>query len=100
LERYADSGEINTEVADSTAVLRGVAAAYEPRGASLDWTDGLTADLGKWWFNLRPSNTEPLLRLNVEAGDNVSLAAHLGEVQGLVRDLDAGAKGPEKGGDS
>ena len=64
-ERYAASGEINTEVADPPAVIEAVAAAYAD--AQQDRLDGLTVDLGDWWFNLRPSNTEPLLRLNLEA---------------------------------
>src|SRR5207253_1053416 len=61
-ERYADSGEINTEVADPQAVIERVAQHYA--AAQQDRMDGLTVDLGGWWFNLRPSNTEPLLRLN------------------------------------
>ncbi len=65
LDRYAASGELNTQVADSGAVLDRVAAAYE--SCEQDRLDGLTVDCGDWWFNLRPSNTEPLLRLNLEA---------------------------------
>ena len=64
-DRYAASGEINFEVPDPRAVIEEVAAAY-PAEAQ-DRLDGLTVDLGDWWFNLRPSNTEPLLRLNLEA---------------------------------
>src|SRR6476659_3083684 len=64
-ERYAASGEINTEVADPAAVLGRVAEAYAD--ASQDRLDGLTVDRGPWWFNLRPSHTEPLLRLSLEA---------------------------------
>ena len=66
-ERYAASGEINTAVSDPPAVIEHVAAAFGD--ASQDRLDGLTVDLGDWWFNLRPSNTEPLLRLNLEAAD-------------------------------
>ncbi len=80
-ERYADSGEINTEVARPQEVVDAIAARYGALGATLDRLDGLTADLGQWWFNLRPSNTEPLLRLNVEAPDAAALAAHLDEVR-------------------
>ena len=65
-ERYAASGEINTEVADPRAVIELVAGAVRRRRRQ-DRLDGLTVDLGDWWFNLRPSNTEPLLRLNLEA---------------------------------
>jgi phosphomannomutase len=67
-ERYADSGEINTEVSDPARVVESIAAELASvSGPSLDRTDGLTADWGDWWFNIRPSNTEPLLRLNLEA---------------------------------
>jgi len=64
-ERYEASGEINTEVADPDAVMVRVAEAYADQ--NIDHLDGLTVDCGPWWFNLRPSNTEPLLRLNLEA---------------------------------
>ncbi|HEY4376384.1 MAG TPA: phosphomannomutase/phosphoglucomutase, partial [Acidimicrobiales bacterium] len=68
-ERYADSGEINTSVPDPAAVIEAAAAelAATHPDASQDRLDGLTVDFGPWWFNLRPSNTEPLLRLNLEA---------------------------------
>jgi phosphomannomutase len=82
-ERYAASGEINTTVPDPAAVIERVAAAY--RSAAQDRLDGLTVDLGDWWFNLRPSNTEPLLRLNLEAADRASCDAHTAEVLALVR---------------
>ena len=84
LERYAMSGEINTEVPDPPAVVERVAATYEGRGATLDRLDGLTVDFGDWWFNLRPSNTEPLLRLNLEAPDRAACDAHVAEVLSLV----------------
>ena len=72
-DRYAASGEINTRVDDPAAVIERVAEAY-PADAQ-DRLDGLTVDLGDWWFNLRPSNTEPLLRLNLEAPDAARCAA-------------------------
>jgi phosphomannomutase len=87
-ERYADSGEINTTVDDPHAVIERVASHYEAAGADLDRLDGLTVDLGDWWFNLRPSNTEPLLRLNLEAPDAASCAAHVDEVQLLMKGTD------------
>lgn len=65
LERYVASGEINFKVDDSRAVMDKVAAHFD--GGDTDWTDGLTISYPTWWFNLRPSNTEPLLRLNLEA---------------------------------
>lgn len=84
-ERYADSGEINTPVADPRASIEAVAAEYAEAGASIDRLDGITVDFGSWWFNLRPSNTEPLLRLNVEASDAAALEDRLGEVLSLLR---------------
>jgi phosphomannomutase len=82
-ERYAMSGEINTRVDDPPAVIERVAVAYAD--ADQDRLDGLTVDLGDWWFNLRPSNTEPLLRLNLEAADVAARDAHTTEVLALVR---------------
>jgi phosphomannomutase len=82
-ERYVQSGEINTRVDDPEAVIERVAAAY--KHADQDRLDGLTVDLGDWWFNLRPSNTEPLLRLNLEAPDRSSCEKHTAEVLALVR---------------
>jgi len=73
--RYRASGEINSEVRDTQGVTQRVRAAFEGRsGACLDELDGLTVTCDGWWFNLRPSNTEPLLRLNVEAPDEATLA--------------------------
>ena len=86
-QRYIASGEINTVVADPAAAVEAVAAYVETAGGTADRLDGLTVDHGDWWFNLRPSNTEPLLRLNVEAGDAESCAAHVDEVLGLVAEL-------------
>ena len=83
-ERYAASGEINTEVSDPSAVIEGVAASYTD--AEQDRLDGLTVDYGDWWFNLRPSNTEPLLRLNLEAPDRAACDAHTAEVLARIRD--------------
>jgi phosphomannomutase len=85
-ERYSQSGEINTHVDDPAAVIERVAAIY--RDAKSDRLDGLTVDLGDWWFNLRPSNTEPLLRLNLEAADAAACEAHTAEVLALVRGTD------------
>ena len=82
LERYASSGEVNIEVADPQEVIDRVADAFE--GADQDRTDGLTVDCGDWWFNLRPSNTEPMLRLNLEAADAESCQRHRDEVVALI----------------
>jgi phosphomannomutase len=82
-ERYAQSGEINTRVDDPAAVIERVAAAYAD--GLQDRLDGLTVDMGDWWFNLRPSNTEPLLRLNLEAADRELCDLHTREVLAHVR---------------
>ena len=85
-ERYVASGEINSEVPDQAAATERVRAAYEGRdGVEIDTLDGLTVGAGDWWFNLRPSNTEPLLRLNVEAADEKRLATVRDEVLNLIR---------------
>jgi phosphomannomutase len=81
-ERYAASGEINTQVDDPESVIERVSAAYADRGQ--DRLDGLTVDAGDWWFNLRPSNTEPLLRLNLEASDRDQCDAHVVELLALI----------------
>ncbi len=81
LNRYAASGEINTTVGDAAAVIERVAEVYAD--APQDRLDGLTVDLGDWWFNLRPSNTEPLLRLNLEATDEAKVARRVEEVRAL-----------------
>jgi phosphomannomutase len=85
--RYAASGEINTEVADQDGTTEAVKQAYDGRaGATVDTLDGLTVDLDDGsWFNLRASNTEPLLRLNVEAPDEAALEALRDEVLAIVR---------------
>lgn len=85
--RYAASGEINSTVQDPADRLRAVAETYRDRnGARIDELDGLTVELADGaWFNLRPSNTEPLLRLNVEAPDAAAVAALRDEVLAVVR---------------
>jgi phosphomannomutase len=82
-ERYADSGEINTDVPDPHAVIEHVAAAYA--SCAQERLDGLTVDAGDWWFNVRPSNTEPLLRLNVEAPTREACDRHVAEVLAVIR---------------
>ena len=82
LERYAASGELNAEVPDPAAVVERVAASFE--GCEQDRFDGLSVDCGDWWFNLRPSNTEPLLRLNVEAAGPDDVKARVAEVRALI----------------
>ncbi len=76
------SGEINTQVADPSAVIERVAQVYADAGQ--DRLDGLTVDRGPWWFNLRPSNTEPLLRLNLEAPSRAECDDHVAEVLAVI----------------
>ena len=86
--RYAASGEINSTVADAPAAMRLVAQSYADRpgvDGEPDWTDGLTVNADHWWLNLRASNTEPLLRLNVEAVQESTMTAIRDEVLDLVR---------------
>jgi phosphomannomutase len=84
--RYVGSGEINSEVSDQRTVTEAVRQAFATRpGVTTDDLDGLTVKGGGWWFNLRPSNTEPLLRLNAEATDEAALAAVRDEVLRIVR---------------
>jgi len=85
--KYSASGEINTEVPNPKLAVELVARHLEGAGPILDHLDGLTATYDDWWFNLRPSNTEPLLRLNVEAPSHADVATHVAEVQALVRSL-------------
>jgi phosphomannomutase len=81
-EPYVASGEINTVVDDPSVVIDRVREAYSH--CDLDELDGLTVDAGDWWFNLRPSNTEPLLRLNLEAADVATCGAHVAEVLEII----------------
>ena len=84
--RYVASGEVNSEVADQAGAAALVRDAFAGRpGVSTDELDGLTVRVPDWWFNLRPSNTEPLLRLNVEAADVVTMESVRDEVLGIVR---------------
>ena len=74
-ERYSVSGELNSSVADPQHVIQALRASYDDRGdVSLDDLDGLTVSHEDWWFNVRPSNTEPLLRLNAEGKDLATMA--------------------------
>jgi phosphomannomutase len=83
-ERYVASGEINTKVADPLASIEKVAAAFgDMRQSRLD---GLTCEADSWWFNVRPSNTEPLLRLNLEASSQEECEARTNDVLAIVRE--------------
>jgi phosphomannomutase len=89
--RYAASGEINSTVTDAAAATARVTDWATAQGAEPDELDGLTAthkgtqDAPMWWFNLRASNTEPLLRLNVEAADEDTMTRVRDDVLALVR---------------
>jgi phosphomannomutase len=85
-QRYSLSGEVNSEVADPAATTAAVEAAYAgTTGVSVDHLDGLTVTTGDWWFNVRPSNTEPLLRLNVEGADDETMSRIRDDVLDLIR---------------
>jgi phosphomannomutase len=83
-DRYSNSGEINTEVKDQKAMTEKIRLAYA-EGTTTDEMDGLTIDGGEWWFNVRPSNTEPLLRLNVEARDEAQMVELRDAVLSIMR---------------
>jgi phosphomannomutase len=83
-ERYAASGEINSRVGDQQMIMDRVAAAFVGRGEQ-DRLDGLTINGPDWWLNVRPSNTEPLLRLNVEAASQETMETLRDETLGLIR---------------
>ena len=82
--RYGDSGEINTKVASAAEAVERIATQLRDAGVAVDRLDGLTADYGSWWFNLRPSNTEPLLRLNVEAANDEECETRVREVIAMI----------------
>ncbi len=82
-KRYADSGEINSEVADQAAALEKLKLEYDD--GKQDVTDGLTVEYEDWWFNCRASNTEPLLRLNLEARTQEQMANKRDEVLSIIR---------------
>ena len=85
-DRYYASGEINSEVADQAAATEKVRQVYVTQpGVTIDDMDGMTVSASDWWFNLRPSNTEPLLRLNAEAADEATMEQIRDDVLKLVR---------------
>ncbi|GAA2744507.1 phosphomannomutase/phosphoglucomutase [Terrabacter aerolatus] len=98
-ERYVASGEINSTVTDQAAVVEQVRAWAQVRGATTDVLDGLTVsspagEAPMWWFNVRASNTEPLLRLNVEAADRETMQDVRDELLALIRSGADGATAP------
>jgi phosphomannomutase len=84
LPHYAASGEINSTVDDPKTIMAKVAAAFDGRG-TIDWADGLLVTGDGWWLSVRESNTEPLLRLNVEARTDGTVAALRDEALAIIR---------------
>ena len=85
-DRYASSGEINTKVVDQRETSERIREVFGSReGVTIDDLDGLTFTGDAWWFNVRPSNTEPLLRLNAEASDEATMERLRDEVLALMR---------------
>ena len=92
-QRYAASGEINFTVADAQACVDAVVGSFGDQVSSVDHLDGVTVDLGSGsWFNLRSSNTEPLLRLNVEAPDAAAVDAVVARVAAQIETVTAAEK--------
>ena len=85
-ERYVASGAINSRVSDIKAATDRVRAAFTDEVREISDLDGLTFSGDGWWFNVRPSNTEPLLRLNVEHSDAESMAQLRDRVLAVIRD--------------
>jgi phosphomannomutase len=83
--RYVQSGEINTKVEDVQKATELVKERFSSTPVEIDYLDGLTINGDSWWFNLRPSNTEPLLRLNVEAKDQAQMQTIRDQVLALIR---------------
>jgi phosphomannomutase len=83
--RYSSSGEINSKVSDTHQATEHVRNTYQSQDVSMDELDGLTVNGDTWWFNLRPSNTEPLLRLNVEASTQAQMESVRDAVLSLIR---------------
>jgi phosphomannomutase len=83
--RYTVSGEINSKVSDTKAATELVEKTYQSQEVVIDHLDGLTVNGDTWWFNLRPSNTEPLLRLNVEASTQAQMETVRDAVLSLIR---------------
>jgi phosphomannomutase len=83
--RYYSSGEINSKVADTQQATELVRKSYGSGNVVIDELDGLTVNGDTWWFNLRPSNTEPLLRLNVEAATQAQMESVRDAVLSVIR---------------
>jgi len=85
MKAFPASGEINRRVDDAKATIAAVLAKYQPGAKSVDHTDGVSVEFEKWRFNLRSSNTEPLIRLNVESrADEALMRAKTAELLELI----------------
>ena len=82
LYKYSQSGELNFQVEDKDGAIRELAEKY--KDAKVDYLDGITIDFGDWWFNVRKSNTEPLLRLNLETKNDAMLREKLAELKKIL----------------
>lgn len=82
LYRYSQSGEVNFQVEDKEAKIRELAEVYKK--GQVDYLDGITVDFGDWWFNVRKSNTEPLLRLNLEAKTKIEMETKFAELTRIL----------------
>ena len=85
LDQRFRSGEINSTVSDVQGKMHALEEHFGKQAGSIDRTDGITLDFGNWWFNVRPSNTEPLLRLNVEADSKELMEQKRDEVLAFIR---------------
>ncbi|MCC6483649.1 MAG: phosphomannomutase/phosphoglucomutase [Armatimonadetes bacterium] len=85
IKRYFHSGEINSQVKDQHAKLQELEDKYGPSAQTVLHLDGLTVEYADWWFNVRPSNTEPYLRLNLESKDEKQMEAKRDELLALIR---------------
>jgi phosphomannomutase len=83
LKKYHASGEINSEVNDKDAKMKELAKIY--KDGNISWLDGVKIEFSDWWFNVRPSNTEPLLRLNLEARTQEMMEKKRDEVLAIIR---------------
>ena len=86
-DKYRDSGEINFEVTDKEGVMKKIEAEYKDKADSIDWLDGVSIWFPDFWFNVRPSNTEPLLRLNIEANTSEILEEKTKELVTTIEKL-------------
>ena len=88
-EKYFASGERNVTVKDTVQILDGIENYFAKSTVSIDRLDGITLDFDSWWVNIRPSNTEPLLRINLEADTYDNMMKNLDDILKIIEDLDS-----------